>query len=287
MRIPLAWLREYAPTDMPADDLAELITHRGVKVEGVLYPWEGLEGVVVARVLEVRDHPNSEKLCLARLQHAAGEIELVVGVRNMAAGDLVPWAPPGARVPVLDEPLGQREIRGVVSHGMLCSPRELAISTDHGGILVLNDEGMDVGTDLKRALELDQPVLDIEVEPNRPDFLSILGVAREVAAATGVSVAAGRAHRRRRRRGRRIGGVGADRRARRLPAIPGPRDPRRDAPGHAAVGAGTPDRLRDAPDRRGRRRDELRDARARPAAARLRSRGARGAGHRRAPRDRR
>ena len=186
MRIPLAWLREYAPTDMPAEDLADLITHRGVKVEGVLYPWEGLEGVVVARVLEVRDHPNSEKLCLARLQHAAGEIELVVGVRNMKAGDLVPWAPPGARVPVLDEPLGQREIRGVVSHGMLCSPRELAISADHGGILVLNDEGMDVGTDLKLALELDQPVLDIEVEPNRPDFLSIVGVAREVAAATGV-----------------------------------------------------------------------------------------------------
>jgi len=187
VRIPLAWLREYAPTDMPIEDLAELITHRGVKVEGILYPWDGLEGVVVARVLEIRDHPNSEKLCLARLQHAAGEIELVVGVRNMAPGDLVPWAPPGARVPVLDEPLGQREIRGVVSHGMLCSPRELAISADHGGILVLIDEGMDVGTDVKRALALDQPVLDIEVEPNRPDFLSIVGVAREVAAATGVS----------------------------------------------------------------------------------------------------
>ena len=188
MRIPLAWLREYAPTDMPAEDLAELITHRGVKVEGVLYPWDGLEGVVVTRVLEVRDHPNSEKLCLARLQHAAGEVELVVGVRNMVAGDLVPWAPPGARVPVLEQPLGQREIRGVVSHGMLCSPRELAIGADHGGILLMNDEGMDVGTDLKRALQLDQPVLDIEVEPNRPDFLSIFGVAREVAAATGVSL---------------------------------------------------------------------------------------------------
>ena len=186
MRIPLASLREYAPTDMPVDELADLITHRGVKVEGVLQPWEGLEGVVVARVLEVRDHPNSDKLWLARLQHAAGEIELVVGVRNMAPGDLVPSAPPGARVPVLAEPLGQREIRGVVSHGMLCSPRELAISGDHGGILLLNDEALEIGTDLKRALELDQPVLDIEVEPNRPDFLSIVGVAREVSAATGV-----------------------------------------------------------------------------------------------------
>ena len=127
---------------MAVDELAELMTHRGVKVEAVLRPWEGLEGVVVARVLEVRDHPNSDKLCLARLQHAAGEIELVVGVRNMAPGDLVPWAPPGARVPTLEEPLGEREIRGVVSHGMLCSPRELAISGDHGGILVLERRGL-------------------------------------------------------------------------------------------------------------------------------------------------
>lgn len=185
MRVPLDWLREYAPTDLPADDLAELITHRGVKVEEVLRPWAGLEGVVVARVLEVRDHPNSEKLCVARIQHGAGEIELVVGVRNMVPGDLVPWAPPGGRVPVLPDPLGTREIRGVVSNGMLCSPRELAISQDHGGILVL-DDSWEVGDDLKSGLGLDDAVLDVEVEPNRPDFLSIYGVAREVAAATGV-----------------------------------------------------------------------------------------------------
>ncbi len=184
MRVPLGWLSELASTDMPVDDLADLLTHRGVKVEGVLRPWAGLEGVVVVRVLEVRDHPSSDKLCIARIQHGGGEVELVVGVRNMVAGDLVPWAPPGARVPVLDEPLGRREIRGVVSQGMLCSPRELAISGDHEGILILNDAGVDIGVDVGRALELDLPVLDIEVEPNRPDFLSVLGVAREVAAAT-------------------------------------------------------------------------------------------------------
>ncbi len=188
MRVPLGWLRELAPTDMAVDELADLMTRRGVKVEGVLYPWEGLDGVVVARVLDVRDHPSSDKLCVARINHGGGEIELVVGVRNMVAGDLVPWAPPGGRVPVLDEPVGQREIRGVVSNGMLCSPRELAISADHGGILVLDDQGLEPGTDLKRALGLDDPVLDIEVEPNRPDLLSVVGVAREVAAATGVEL---------------------------------------------------------------------------------------------------
>ena len=189
MRIPLAWVREFAPTDMEAEALAELITRRGVKVEGVLRPWDGLEGVIVARVLDVRDHPNSEKLCLSRIAYGSGESEVVVGVRNMAAGDLVPWAPPGARVPVLDEALAVRAVRGVDSHGMLCSPRELALSQDHGGILLLNDEGIEVGTDLKSALGLGEPVFDIEVEPNRPDFLSIYGVAREVAAATGVPLA--------------------------------------------------------------------------------------------------
>ncbi len=188
MRVPLGWLREFAPTDVPVDELADRMTHRGVKVEGVLRPWAGLVGVVVVRVLEVRDHPSSDKLCIARIQHGSGEVELVVGVRNMVAGDLVPWAPPGARVPVLAEPLGRREIRGVVSEGMLCSPRELAISGDHEGILIVNDEGLEVGADLTHALELDLPVLDIEVEPNRPDFLSVLGVAREVAALMGVQL---------------------------------------------------------------------------------------------------
>lgn len=189
MRVPMGWLREYAPTDMDVDEIAELITRRGVKVEGVLYPWSGLEGVVVVRVLEVRDHPDSDKLCVARIEHGSGETELVVGVRNMAAGDLVPWAPPGSRVPGLEEPLARREIRGVVSDGMLCSPRELAVSADHGGILVFDEDAASVGEDVKHLLELDQAVLDIEVEPNRPDFLSIRGVAREVAAATGVELA--------------------------------------------------------------------------------------------------
>ena len=97
MRVPLGWLREFAPTEMPVDELADLMTHRGVKVEGVLRPWAGLDGVVAVRVLEVRDHPRSDKLCIARIQHGSGEIELVVGVRNMVAGDSSPGRRP-ARV---------------------------------------------------------------------------------------------------------------------------------------------------------------------------------------------
>ncbi|MFL5768030.1 MAG: phenylalanine--tRNA ligase subunit beta [Actinomycetota bacterium] len=184
MKVVLSWLREVCPTDLAADELAERLTANGVKVEDVLWPWRGLSGVVAARVLEVRDHPGSEKLCLARVADGSGEREIVVGVRNMRPGDVVPYAPPGARVPSLDQPLGRKEIRGVASEGMLCSPSELAVSTNHGGILIL-PAGLAPGSDLKTALGLDDAVFDIEIEPNRPDLMSVFGVARETAIATG------------------------------------------------------------------------------------------------------
>jgi phenylalanyl-tRNA synthetase beta chain len=185
VRIVLSWLREICPVDLPVVELGELLDRRGAHVERIERPWEGLEGVVVARVLDVRDHPDSRKLSLARVSYGSGEREVVVGVRNMHPGDLVPLAGPGARVPGLSDPLTAREIRGVVSEGMICSPRELGISTDHGGILILPSE-LSVGADLKASLGLDEPVLHLEVEPNRPDLLSVLGVAREVSGATGV-----------------------------------------------------------------------------------------------------
>jgi len=185
VRVVLSWLREFCPTEVPAEELADLLTSRGAEVERVERPWAGLSGVIVARVVEVRDHPNSEKLCVARVQTGSGEQEVVVGVRNMAPGDLVPLAPAGARVPTLPEPLAARELRGVVSNGMLCSPRELGISEDHGGILILPGD-LEPGRDVQRAFGLDDAVLDLEVTPNRPDFLSVIGVAREVSAATGV-----------------------------------------------------------------------------------------------------
>ncbi len=186
MRIVWSWLREFCPTEETASGLAERLTLHGVKVEEVLRPWQGVQGVVVARVVKVEDHPNSESLSVVTIDDGAGEHVVVAGVRNYEAGDLVPWAPPGSRVPVLAEPLAPRKLRGVMSNGMMCSPRELAIADVHTGILVLNGEGVAVGSDVLDALGLDDEVLDIEVEPNRPDFLSVIGVAREVAALTGV-----------------------------------------------------------------------------------------------------
>jgi len=187
MRVPIGWLRELCPVDLSPQALGDLLALKGVHLEALERPWEGLAGVVVARVLEVRDHPSSEKLCLARIDPGSAEQEVVVGVRNMSAGDLVPYAPAGSRVPALPIPLEAREIRGVVSNGMLCSPRELAISQEHeSGILLLPDT-LEVGTDLKATLGLDDVVLDLEIESNRPDLLSIAGIAREVAGATGTT----------------------------------------------------------------------------------------------------
>jgi phenylalanyl-tRNA synthetase beta chain len=186
VKVPLSWLREFVPIELDVEALADRIDAHGIKVEGIDRPWAGLEGVVVAKVLEVRDHPNSDKLCLAIVDGGEGPVQVVVGIRNMVAGDLVPWARPGSRVPTLDVPLGAKPLRGEMSNGMLCSPRELAISHEHEtGILILPDE-LPVGADLKSALGLDDAILDIEVEPNRPDFLSVYGVARETSAILGL-----------------------------------------------------------------------------------------------------
>jgi phenylalanyl-tRNA synthetase beta chain len=189
MKVSLAWLREFVPIELDVEELAARIDARGIKVDGIERPWAGLDGVVVATVREVRDHPNSEKLCLATVDAGEGPVQVVVGIRNMVPGDLVPWAKPGSRIPMLEEPLGARSLRGEISNGMLCSPRELAISQEHEtGILILPPD-LTPGADLKAALGLDDALLDIEVEPNRPDFLSVYGVARETSSILGLPLA--------------------------------------------------------------------------------------------------
>ncbi len=186
MRILLSWLREFCPTDLSAEEVADALTRQGVEVESLVRPWERLSGVVVGRVLDVRDHPNADKLCVADVDDGGGERTVVVGVRNMRPGDLVPYAVPGATLPGFEGVLEARELRGEVSEGMLCSPKELGISPDHTAILVL-EEG-EPGRDVVDLLGLDDAVLDVEIFPNRPDLMSVVGVAREMAAATGADL---------------------------------------------------------------------------------------------------
>ncbi len=186
MKVVLSWLRELCPVDLSAESLGELLSAKGMHAESIERPWQGLEGVVVGRVLEVADHPDSDRLCLVRIDVAGAERHVVAGVRNMRAGDLVPYAGPGSRVPALAEPLEVRSLRGERSEGMLCSARELGLSGDHSGILILPGDVLP-GADVKATFGLDDAVLDLEIEANRPDELSMIGVAREVSAATGVA----------------------------------------------------------------------------------------------------
>ncbi|HEY1330149.1 MAG TPA: phenylalanine--tRNA ligase subunit beta [Actinomycetota bacterium] len=185
MRIVVSWLRELCPTDLPADEIAERIIANGVHVEEILRPWDGLSGVIAARVVEKHAHPNADRLTLATLDTGGGAAHVAAGVANWEVGDVVPYAPPGSRVPALDQPLGVRTLKGEPSEGMICSPHELAISDDHGAILLLPPD-TPPGTDVAALIGLTDAVFDIEIEPNRPDLMSVLGVAREVSAATGV-----------------------------------------------------------------------------------------------------
>jgi phenylalanyl-tRNA synthetase beta chain len=183
VRVPLTWLKEYCSTELGAEEVADILTAHGIEVDRVLRPWHGLSGVAAAKVLEVRDHPKADRLVVATIDAGGQEREVVVGVRNFAPGDLVPYAPAGSTLPGYEGPLERREIRGVTSDGMLCSPKELGISADHSGILLLPRDA-DPGRDLRSYLGMDDAVVDIEVFPNRPDLFSVVGVARELAAAT-------------------------------------------------------------------------------------------------------
>jgi phenylalanyl-tRNA synthetase beta chain len=183
MLVPLGWLKELVDHGLDTDRLAELLTNAGLEVEGVeqRLPWAGK--VVAARVVGVEPHPNADKLRLAKVDAGNGMETIVCGAPNLAEGMVSALALPGA---VLAEGLevAEAKIRGVASRGMLCSQRELGISADHSGIMEL-PAGLEPGVDLAAALGLESEVMEVAVTPNRGDALSMLGVARDVAALTG------------------------------------------------------------------------------------------------------
>ncbi|MBI3149186.1 MAG: phenylalanine--tRNA ligase subunit beta [Betaproteobacteria bacterium] len=182
MQFSEQWLRTLVdpPLDTPA--LAHALTMAGLEVETVRPVAGAFAGVVVARILEVAPHPNADRLRVCRVEVGTGEaLQIVCGAPNAAAGLLVPCATLGAQLPGLT--IGKVAMRGVESFGMLCSARELGISEDASGLLVLPAE-TPVGKDLRDALGLDDQILTIKLTPNRADCLGVRGIAREVAAIT-------------------------------------------------------------------------------------------------------
>jgi phenylalanyl-tRNA synthetase beta chain len=184
VRVPLSWLRELAPVPGTPADVADACNRIGLVVEAVEEPGREIRGVRVARILDVVPHPDADKLRLADVDFGDGTTRVVCGAPNIEPGQLVPFAPAGAELPGGFK-LERRKIRGVVSDGMLCSARELGLGDDHAGILVL-DADAPLGADVREVLGLDDAVLDLEITANRPDAMSIAGVARDLAAATGV-----------------------------------------------------------------------------------------------------
>ncbi len=186
MRVSVRWLDEFV--DLPGndpDELGEVLNQLGLEVE----TWEAIEagfsGVIVARVTVVAAHPNADKLRVVTLDNGAGEHTVVCGAWNFEEGAIVPLAMPGAVLPGGFE-VGTRKIRGIESPGMICSEAELGLGEAAGGILVLEDGYAPLGTDFAATLPYPDVVFDLDITPNRPDAMSVYGVARDLAAFYGL-----------------------------------------------------------------------------------------------------
>ncbi|BAS28333.1 phenylalanine--tRNA ligase subunit beta [Limnochorda pilosa] len=198
MRLPLDWMAEYVDVAEPIESVARRLTAAGPKVEGVHRAPAGvLEQVRVARILEARPHPGSDHLWVCQVEAGDGRRQVVSGAPNTREGIRVPYAPPGTRLPETDGRGGGaregapatrtvevREVRGVRSEGMLCSQAELGVGPDASGLWILPGRPPE-GLALADALPLAGQVLEFEIYPNRPDCLSVLGLAREWHAVSG------------------------------------------------------------------------------------------------------
>jgi phenylalanyl-tRNA synthetase beta chain len=180
MRVPYAWLQEYCDPGVSAEELAERLAMTGTEVErvGTIGP-PSADAFVVGRVLAVEKHPKADRLSVCTVDTGDGERTIVCGAPNVAAGQTVPVALPGATLPGGHE-IGEAKLRGVRSAGMICASSELELGEGPPGIMVLEDDGLAPGTSLAEVLPIAEQVLELEVTPNRVDCFGVYGVAREV-----------------------------------------------------------------------------------------------------------
>jgi len=191
MRVPREWLHEYVVPELDTAALAERLAMTGTEVERVeRHGVAALENFVIGRVLEAEQHPNADRLRVCVVDIGDGTpSQIVCGAPNVAAGQTVAVAKPGAVMPD-GTTLGKAKLRGIESNGMILAEDEVAIGTEHDGIMVLAyTDGLEPGMPLKDVLPIATDVLVLEITPNRPDCLAIYGVAREVHAATGAPLA--------------------------------------------------------------------------------------------------
>src|SRR5262245_16264721 len=187
MQFPESWLRTMVDPPLTTEALAHLLTMSGLEVEAIAPVAPAFSKVVVGQVLEVARHPNADKLTVCKVDAGEGSpLAIICGAPNVAAGMKAPVALVGAELPGVT--IKPTALRGVESNGMLCSARELGLSDDHSGLLALPADAP-LGRDVRQVLDLEDRVLTIKLTPNRADCLSVLGVAREVAALTATKLA--------------------------------------------------------------------------------------------------
>ena len=183
MKFTLSWLKEHLETEATIDQVVEAMTLAGLEVEEVHNPADDLAPFSVAKVKTAEKHPDADKLKVCTVETRDGEMQIICGAPNARAGMTVAYAPMGAYIPGADFSLDKkpRKIRGVESSGMMCSGKELNLGEDHDGIMDL-DGSLEMGTPLADALGVNDPVIDFEVTPNRPDWLGVDSIARDLAA---------------------------------------------------------------------------------------------------------
>ena len=190
MQFPESWLRSFVDPQMTTDELSHALTMAGLEVEGLWSAAPATKKIVVGRVLEVVKHPDADKLNVCQVDAGTGAtLNIVCGAPNVAPGIKVPVALVGAELPPAEEggapfAIKLSKLRGVESQGMLCSARELKLSEDHSGLLIL-PEDTPIGQDIRETLNLDDTIFEIKLTPNKADCLSVFGVARETSAITG------------------------------------------------------------------------------------------------------
>ena len=184
MKFTLSWLREHLATDATLDQIVEGLTRIGLEVEGVDNPGEKLSAFKVAKVLTAERHPQADKLQVLSVDTGDGVLQVVCGAPNARAGMLGVLGLPGATVPANGMVLKLAAIRGVESNGMMCSTRELELGDDHDGIIELPaDAEAAIGQSYADYAELNDPVIDVAITPNRQDCMGVRGIARDLAAA--------------------------------------------------------------------------------------------------------